>query len=225
MGCSPITCQAVDGPASLVSREGAILTPTRPARVRPAASIPTAGTYWPRSTKGFMSDIYSYNFDTERLSQTSSGANSPSWSPTATASSSDSKGMLFPFPQTAAQNPSRSWPRRTSASPIPDLSHRWRTWNSTYVFVRQGSATTAADIWMLRVIDGERTLEPLVVRPRNQWSVRVSPDGRWISYASDESDQFEVYVQHSNETLPDPISTCGCCKPSKRADERSPTPA
>ena len=61
--------------------------------------------------------------------------------------------------------------------------------------MRQGSAATAADIWMMRLIDGERRFEPLVERPRNQWSVRVSPDGRWMSYASDESGQFEVFVQ------------------------------
>ena len=32
--------------------------------------------------------------------------------------------------------------------------------------------------------------EPLV-----QWRPRVSPDGRWVAYESDESGQLEVYVQ------------------------------
>ena len=51
-----------------------------------------------------------------------------------------------------------------------------------------------ADIFTLH-LGRDRRIQPLVQRPGNQWGVRVSPDGRWLSYASDESGQFEVYVE------------------------------
>lgn len=65
---------------------------------------------------------------------------------------------------------------------------------STYAFVVHGSTATAADIWTMRV--GARpVMGGAVQRPGNQWSVRISPDGKWISYASDESGRFEVWVE------------------------------
>jgi len=36
---------------------------------------------------------------------------------------------------------------------------------------------------------------PLLQTPFEESSGRLSPDGRWIAYSSDESDQFQVYVQ------------------------------
>jgi Tol biopolymer transport system component len=37
--------------------------------------------------------------------------------------------------------------------------------------------------------------EPIVATPFNEVQGRVSPDNRWIAYASDESGRFEVYVR------------------------------
>ena len=63
-----------------------------------------------------------------------------------------------------------------------------------YLFVVHGTSGTGSDIWKLE-LQGERRAIPLVQRPRDQWAVRVSPDGRWISYSSDESGQFEIYIE------------------------------
>ena len=65
---------------------------------------------------------------------------------------------------------------------------------SAYTFVVHTSAEMGADIYALH-LGRDRRIEPLVQRPGNQWAVRVSPDGKWLSYASDESGQFEVYVE------------------------------
>ncbi len=39
------------------------------------------------------------------------------------------------------------------------------------------------------------TPTPLLVSPRSQRNPEVSPDGRWLAYASDESGRFEIYVR------------------------------
>jgi Tol biopolymer transport system component len=70
----------------------------------------------------------------------------------------------------------------------------WTPDGRTLVFVVHTSAANGADIWRL-TMDGQRTVVPIVQRRGDQWSVRVSPDSRWLSYASNESGQFEIYVE------------------------------
>jgi len=50
------------------------------------------------------------------------------------------------------------------------------------------------DIGVLSM-DGERTWQPLIHTEANETSPDLSPDGRWLAYASDETGQHEVYVQ------------------------------
>ncbi|MEP6688089.1 MAG: hypothetical protein ABJC36_07045, partial [Gemmatimonadales bacterium] len=51
----------------------------------------------------------------------------------------------------------------------------------------------AGDIFGVRV--GDSTLVPLVTGPATEIDPAVSPDGRWLAYASDESGVREVYVR------------------------------
>jgi hypothetical protein len=44
-------------------------------------------------------------------------------------------------------------------------------------------------------LDGDRKARPLIQTPFDESAAMFSPDGRWISYQSDESGQNEVYVQ------------------------------
>jgi Tol biopolymer transport system component len=52
---------------------------------------------------------------------------------------------------------------------------------------------TKSDLWMLP-LSGDRTPVRIVHADANEVDGRVSPDGRWIVYASDESGKWEVYV-------------------------------
>lgn len=44
-------------------------------------------------------------------------------------------------------------------------------------------------------IDGDRQPRPIIQTPASEVDARLSPDGRWLAYASDESGRYEVYVQ------------------------------
>jgi Tol biopolymer transport system component len=75
----------------------------------------------------------------------------------------------------------------------------------------------AWDVFALRLADS--TAHPVVQAPQNQIQARLSPNARWIAYASDESGRFEVYVQSfddaSGKTL---VSTHGGAQPTWRRD-------
>ena len=50
------------------------------------------------------------------------------------------------------------------------------------------------DVWLLP-LEVERTPEPLIQGPFRETRPALSPDGRWLAYASEESGQYEIYVQ------------------------------
>jgi Tol biopolymer transport system component len=58
---------------------------------------------------------------------------------------------------------------------------------------------TKADIWVLPLA-GDHKAVPYLRSESNEQYARVSPNGRWLAYASDESKRFEIYVQ----TFPNP---------------------
>jgi hypothetical protein len=89
------------------------------------------------------------------------------------------------------------------------------------VYVAQGPSTKQVwDLWLLPMA-GDRTPVPFLQSPFNTIQPRISPDGRRIAYASDESGTFEVYVQ----SFPMPgeklaISLSGGAQPQWRRDGR-----
>ncbi|MGE3401834.1 MAG: winged helix-turn-helix domain-containing protein [Vicinamibacterales bacterium] len=83
------------------------------------------------------------------------------------------------------------------------------------------NARTLKDIWLLPMDDADRTPRPYLVTPFNDIQAQVSPDGRWLAYASDESGRWEVYLQ----AFPDAgrkrvLSVGGGAAPQWRADGR-----
>jgi dipeptidyl aminopeptidase/acylaminoacyl peptidase len=61
---------------------------------------------------------------------------------------------------------------------------------------------TREDLWIVPV--GGGAPQPLVTTPFADVQGAVSPDGRWIAYASDESGRFEVYVDRILDRSPGP---------------------
>ena len=63
----------------------------------------------------------------------------------------------------------------------------------TVVFTRN-LGPEHGEIWQVP-LEGERTATPLLQGPFVRGNASISPDGRWLAYRSDESGEFEIYLQ------------------------------
>jgi Tol biopolymer transport system component/DNA-binding winged helix-turn-helix (wHTH) protein len=92
------------------------------------------------------------------------------------------------------------------------------TRDGRYVVYASSNEKTGQDVWMLPM-EGDRTPVPVISSPFNEIQARVSPDGRWIAYASDETGRWEVYLQSfpvaGNKQV---VSVGGGGQPQWRAD-------
>ncbi len=92
-------------------------------------------------------------------------------------------------------------------------------WSSDgkWIVYEQAGQKTATDLWLLPL--GDRKPVPYLQTQFDEMAARFSPDGRWTAYQSNESGQFQVYVQ----TVPPSgakyqISTSGGTYPRWRRD-------
>jgi len=82
------------------------------------------------------------------------------------------------------------------------------------------SGGVAADLWFLP-LDGVRKEYPLVKDPGTQQGARISPDGKWFAYQSDELGPVEIFVKSFPPTAwKQRISTSGGSQPRWRHDGR-----
>jgi eukaryotic-like serine/threonine-protein kinase len=61
------------------------------------------------------------------------------------------------------------------------------------------TAATGADLYVVGTRDEHPAPQRLLQTRANEHSARVSPDGRWLAYVSDESGQSEIYVSRFPE--------------------------
>ncbi|MDH5643043.1 MAG: protein kinase, partial [Gemmatimonadota bacterium] len=81
----------------------------------------------------------------------------------------------------------------TAGRPVQEIS--WSS-DGTSIAYREGfsDGETLRDIWMLRA--GADTLRrPILATGADEQNPKVSPDGRWLAYKSDESGVAEIYVR------------------------------
>ncbi|HSD29682.1 MAG TPA: protein kinase, partial [Vicinamibacteria bacterium] len=71
--------------------------------------------------------------------------------------------------------------------------HDWFP-DGAHLLATQDGESTARDVWIVPVAGG--AARPLLNGPFDERNPRLSPDGRWLVYSSDESGRFEVYVVH-----------------------------
>jgi Tol biopolymer transport system component len=83
--------------------------------------------------------------------------------------------------------------RLTTGEAIRDLDTSWSPDGQVLAFT-QWDLSNGWDIWMLP-IKGEREPRPFLRTRYADWEARFSPDGKWVAYSSDESEQYEVYVR------------------------------
>ena len=63
-----------------------------------------------------------------------------------------------------------------------------------FIVHNMSGATTAFDVGLLST-DGDHKQSVYLSSPANEREARFSPDGQWMAYQSDESGQYQVYVQ------------------------------
>jgi eukaryotic-like serine/threonine-protein kinase len=74
----------------------------------------------------------------------------------------------------------------------PSWIGSWTPDAGTLVYM-QDNPVTHSDLWAID-LKGQRAFRPLVQTPAREYGGRLSPDGRWLSYVSDETGRFELYV-------------------------------
>jgi Tol biopolymer transport system component len=83
-----------------------------------------------------------------------------------------------------------------------------------------GGTGTGSDIWLLPMSPGGKSF-PYLNGPFNEVNGRISPTGKWMAYASNETGTFQVYVTpFPNPTGKWPISTEGGNWPRWGADDQ-----
>jgi Tol biopolymer transport system component len=71
--------------------------------------------------------------------------------------------------------------------------HDWSP-DGQYLIYHTLEKETGFNLWMLP-LKGDRKPIPFLVTPFNETDASISPDGRWVAYRSDESGEWELYVQ------------------------------
>jgi Tol biopolymer transport system component len=63
-----------------------------------------------------------------------------------------------------------------------------------FLLYRSTDPKNRIDLWALDLVEEQQTV-PIVQTSFDERDGQFSPDGKWIAYQSDESGQFEIYVQ------------------------------
>ena len=142
----------------------------------------------------------------------------PVWSPDGTQLmfTSNTTGIYDIFRQPVSGNGKQIALLKSDTQKYPT---DWSSDGRTILFTNI-DPKTQSDIWAISAA-GDGKPEPLIVTPFNEYAARMSPDGHWIAYTSDESGRPEVYVQRlPSLTEKSQISTQGGSEPQWRSDGR-----
>ena len=93
-------------------------------------------------------------------------------------------------------------PKRLTTEPFHQPPQDMTRDGRTVIFVSAFGANANPDIYLLH-LDGEPAPVPLLATRAHEINPALSPDDRWLAYASNVSGRFEVYVQ----PFPDPGAT------------------
>jgi eukaryotic-like serine/threonine-protein kinase len=160
-------------------------------------------------------------FDVKRTTVTrftfdSVSGRSPIWSP-------DRKYVAF---TSGRSGPDQLYRKSTTGSGAEELVSKMAgsfptDWSADgrFILFHTPSERNGWDLWLVSLADLHA--KPMVQSPFEDVQGALSPDGRWIAYASDESGAFEVYVQAFPSSEPKRVvSIGGGAEPRWRADGR-----
>ena len=97
--------------------------------------------------------------------------------------------------------------------------HDWSD-DERFVVYDSSSPDTGWDLWMFHATLDEEP-QPLLLTEANEIHAQVSPNGMWFAYSSDETGQYEIYVERFPEGGgKQPLSIGGGMQPRWSADGR-----
>jgi dipeptidyl aminopeptidase/acylaminoacyl peptidase len=133
-----------------------------------------------------------------RISLSIDADESPAWSPDGLRVAWVQAGKTLMVRDAAAVLPAGTVARFDEPIRVTD----W-TPDGTAVLISRTMPRTREDLWLVPVKGGAAP-RPLVSTPFADVQGDISPDGRLVAYASDESGQFEVYVEVIQDRSPEP---------------------
>jgi eukaryotic-like serine/threonine-protein kinase len=109
--------------------------------------------------------------------------------------------------------------RRVFSRPGPQLANDWSI-DGKFIVFEDNNRETGLDLWILP-LDGSGSGRPMVQTRFQEWGARLSPDGAWVAFVSNESGTAEVYVAPVRGSAGKVrISTNGGIAPRWRRDGR-----
>lgn len=133
-----------------------------------------------------------------RVSLSIDADESPAWSPDGLRVAWVSAGRALTVRGAGAVLPAETVRRFDEPVRVTDWMPDGRS-----VVVSRTMAATREDLWIVPV-RGEGEPRAVVETPFADVQGVVSPDGRWLAYASDESGRFEIYVEGLRDRSPGP---------------------
>jgi hypothetical protein len=84
-------------------------------------------------------------------------------------------------------------PRQLVAEPLLEGAPNWSRNGQWLVYHVLADSVTRRDLWKIPMV-GDRTPQPLLQRAHDQIMPVLSPDSRYVTYVSNETGHWEVYV-------------------------------
>jgi Tol biopolymer transport system component/predicted Ser/Thr protein kinase len=202
--------QAAQSRLVWVSRSGAEQPLAAPAHAYRGLRISPDGRRVAVAIQEQETQVWLYDIPRETLTRLTFEGNqnyNPVWTPDGKpiAFESDKEGPLNIFWQLADGSGGLE---RLGTSEHINAPMSWSPDGQLLAFI-EVTPTTGLDIWVLRLGDlspgsgqissaasGQvRKAQPFLRTPFNESVPRLSPDGRWLAYISDESGRYEIYLQ------------------------------
>ena len=177
-----------------VDRHGKVQPVGMPPRPYRSFSLSPDGTRLAIVIGDPTNDVWVQDLERGSLTRLTSGGNNvqPHWTP---------DGTRVVFIERTGGGATPFWvPADGSGEPEPVFkgSHQGGVGSFSpdgqLVTFQRRSPDTGLDVWV-RTLHGTQTEQPFVRTRFTEVGGEFSPDGRWISYVSDESGQYEVYVR------------------------------